>query len=92
MSDDSEQPLLASPGKVFHIPKSCTRRVEDVEEEIFLLYTLRLSKDEDLGILEQRNDVVHLSFNLAHSTDDNKLSRIRRSHEVAVDVFQNVSL
>ena len=91
MSNNSEETLLASPGVLFHIPESCVRKVEEVEEEIFLLYTLRYAKEEDLGILEQKSDVVNLTFKLAVSSHETRLSNTGKSREITLDVFQNVS-
>lgn len=87
MSNDHGDTLLETPGTLFYIPQNFARKVEEVEEEIFLLYTLRNTKDEDLGIFEQRKDIVHLFFHFAPPAKSSKNSK---SYEHSVNVFQNV--
>lgn len=88
MSYDSDEPLLASPSGLLRIPQRCVHPVEDVEEELFLLYTFRHAKDDDLGILEQRSDKVYLCFEMTLPANEKKRENAPR--EISLYIYQNV--
>lgn len=85
------EPLFETPNGIIVLPLEHVRKVTDIEEELFFLYTLRGTPPEyvGLGCVNSRSDEVSISLDTPSAL---RPSKGRRSTSESATVFQDVRI
>ena len=81
--------LFTTPNGIISLPQEHVREVTDIDEELFLLYTLRGSPPENVGLggVDSRSDIISISLDIAEAS---KPLKGRRAGSDRLTLYQNV--